>query len=402
MTSDLDCLFAATRERFILPEGVVYLDGNSLGPVTHSARQRISREIDEHWGEQLIKAWNTAGWIDLPRRVGDRIATLIGAPQGSVVAGDSTSVNLFKVLAAALDVAAGRGVILSDSGNFPTDLYIAQGIVKLLGRNLELRVVEPERVAEAIDDSVGVLMLTQVDYRTGRLHDMADLTARAHAAGTVTVWDLAHSAGALPVHLQATGVDFAIGCGYKYLSGGPGAPSFLYVRRDHAEGVWPALSGWLGHEQPFAFDLDYRPAPGLERMRAGTPPILSMAALDAALDIWDEVDIEEVRVRSIELSERFISEVEARCPDVELASPRDPEDRGSQVSFCHPQGYAVMQALIERDVIGDFRAPDLMRFGFAPLYVTPDDVVRAAETLEMILRDGLWDRPEYMLQSKVT
>ncbi len=402
MTTSRDELFAATRERYDLPEGIVYLDGNSLGPVTHAARQRIAREIDEHWGAQLIKAWNTAGWIDLPQRVGDRIAALIGAPQGSVVAGDSTSVNLFKVLAAALDVADGRGVILSDSGNFPTDLYIAQGIVRLLGRDLELRIVEPEDVAGAIDGSVGVLMLTQVDYRTGRLHDMADLTARAHAAGAVTVWDLAHSAGALPVHLEATGADFAIGCGYKYLSGGPGAPSFLYVRPDHAEGVWPALSGWLGHEQPFAFDLDYRPAPGLDRMRAGTPPILSMAALDAALDIWDEVDIEEVRARSIELSELFIAEVETRCPDVELASPRDAEHRGSQVSFQHPQGYAVMQALIERDVIGDFRTPDLMRFGFAPLYVTPDDVVRAAKTLETILRDGSWDRPEYMRQSKVT
>jgi kynureninase len=359
--------------------------------------------VDEHWGEQLIKAWNTAGWIDLPQRVGDRIAALVGAPAGSVVAGDSTSVNLFKVLAAALEISRpGRTAILSDSGNFPTDLYIAQGIVRLLGRDLELRIVDPDEVAGAIDDSVAVLMLTQVDYRTGRLHDMADLTKRAHEIGTVAVWDLAHSAGALPVHLEDATADFAVGCGYKYLNGGPGAPAFLYVRPDHAEGVWPALSGWLGHEQPFAFDLEYRPAPGLDRMRTGTPPILSMAALDSALDVWDVVTVEEVRARSIELSELFIAEVESRCEGVELASPRDPERRGSQVSFRHPEGYAVMQALIERDVIGDFRTPDLMRFGFAPLYVTPDDVAKAAETLEVVLRDRSWDRAEYKQQSKVT
>jgi kynureninase len=335
--------------------------------------------------------------------VGDRIGRLIGAPEGTVVACDSTSVNLFKVLTAAIQLApAGRRVVLSDSGNFPTDLYIAQGTTRLLGSGLELRVVEPEAVSDAIDESVAVLMLTQVDYRTGRLHDMADLTARAHDAGALTIWDLAHSAGALPVDLTATGADFAIGCGYKYLNGGPGAPSFVYVRPDHAERIEPALSGWLGHAAPFEFDPVYRPAPGIDRMRVGTPPILSMCALDSALDVWDEVSVDDVRERSVELTELFVAEVEARCGDVELASPRDTARRGSQVSFRHPEGYAVMQALIERDVIGDFRMPDLMRFGFAPLYVTPEDVVHAAEVLQHILDERLWDRPEYRERSKVT
>jgi len=402
MSGGRDEIFAKTRERFVIPDGMVYLDGNSLGPLSRASRERVVRETEEHWGGELIKAWNTAGWIDLPQRVGDRIAAIIGAPASSVVACDSTSINLFKALNAALQIAPERRVILSDSGNFPTDLYIAQGTARLLDRGFELRVVEPEAVAEAIDESVAVLMLTQVDYRSGRLHDMADLTARAHAVGAVTVWDLAHSAGALPVYLEDTGADFAIGCGYKYLNGGPGAPSFIYVRPDHTPKVWPALSAWLGHEAPFAFDSEYRPAPGIDRMRTGTPPILSLASLDSALDIWDEVSIEEVRARSIELSQLFISEVEARCPELELASPRDPELRGSQVSFRYPEGYAVMQALIARDVIGDFRMPDLMRFGFAPLYVTPDDVVRAAETLETILGQRLWDTPEYKQRSKVT
>lgn len=400
--SRLDAVFAATRKDFDLPEHIVYLNGNSLGPLTHAARERLAREAAAEWGTRLIKGWNESGWIDLPQRVGDRIARLVGAQPGSVVACDSTSVNLFKVLSAALAMRPHRHVVLTDSGNFPTDLYVAQRLLAGLGREHELRIVEPDEVAGAIDESVAVMMLTQVDYRTGRMHDMADLTVRAHAAGALALWDLAHSAGALPVHLEAALVDFAVGCSYKYLNGGPGAPAFLYVRPDHAGQLDPFLAGWMGHEAPFAFDLEYRPAPGVDRMLVGTPPVLAMAALDAALEVWEEVDLADVRMRSLELSERFVAEVEARCPELELVSPRDASRRGSHVSFRFPHAYGTMQALIERGVIGDFRMPDMMRFGFAPLYVSPDDVVRAAQVLEAVMRDRLWDDPRYAARLKVT
>ena len=402
MTKDSKGIFDKTREQFFLPDGIIYLDGNSLGPLPKASRERVLDEIDAQWGQKLINGWNMSGWIDLPQAVGDRIAALIGAPKGSVIAGDSTLVNIFKVLSAALGLRPDRKVILSDSGNFPTDLYVVQGLIRALGKGHELKIVEPGEIAEAIDESVAVLMLTQVDYRTGRLHDMEELTARAHDAGVLTMWDLAHSAGALPVHLAEAGADFAVGCGYKYLNGGPGAPAFLYVRPDHVDSIQPALSGWMGHEAPFAFDLDYRPASGMDRMLVGTPPILAMSCLHSALDVWDGVDLADVRARSIELSETFILETAQRCPELELASPRDPNARGSQVSLRFSEGYAVMQALIAEGVIGDFRAPDLIRFGFTPLYLSIDDVIRAAEILEMVMRDRLWDRPEFKQRSKVT
>ncbi|MFN3548228.1 MAG: kynureninase [Mesorhizobium sp.] len=394
--------FDRTRAAFELPDGIVYLDGNSLGPLPRAARERVAREVEQSWGRMLIRGWNEAGWMDLPETVGNKIGRLIGAPEGSVVAGDSTSVNLFKALTAALWLSGERRIVLSDSGNFPTDLYVAQQALASLGRGHTLKIVAPEEVEGAIDETVAVLMLTQVDYRSGRLHDMAALTAKAHAAGAITVWDLAHSAGALPVDLAGAGADFAIGCGYKYLNGGPGAPAFIHVRPDHAERVSPALAGWMGHAAPFAFDLGYEPAAGVNRMRVGTPPILSMAALDAALDVWHGVPMADVRARSIVLSETFIAEVEARCPDLVLASPRDPHLRGSQVSFAFPEGYAAMQAAIAHGVIGDFRAPDIMRFGFTPLYVGVDDVVRAAATLERVMRGKLWDRAEFRQRAKVT
>jgi kynureninase len=401
----LDAIFTATRERFVLPDGIVYLDGNSLGPLTRAARDRVADVIGPEWSARLIRGWNDAGWIDLPQASGDRIAALIGASAGSVVACDSTSINVFKVLSATLGMRPGRRLVLSDTGNFPTDLYVAQGLLGGLGDGYELVTVAPEAVADAIDEydsSLAALMLTEVDYRTGRLHDMADLTDRAHDAGALAIWDLAHSAGAVPVDLTAAGVDFAVGCGYKYLNGGPGAPAFVYVRPDHAEHVQPLLSGWMGHAEPFAFDLDYRPAGGIGRMRVGTPPILALASLNAALEVWDGIDMTDVRARSIELSELFIAEVESRCSELVLASPRDPLARGSHVSFGHPEGYAVMQALIARGVIGDFRRPDLMRFGFAPLYVRPADVMRATEVMEEVLHGRLWDQPEHTQRKKVT
>jgi kynureninase len=394
--------FAMTRRLFHLPEGVLYLDGNSLGPLPLAAEARVREVMAREWGDQLIRAWNTADWIGLPRRVGDRIGRLIGAREESVATGDTLSVKVFQALAAALALRPERKVVLSDTGNFPSDLYIASGLIQALGGGLELRLVVPEDVEGAIDESVAVTLITEVDYRTGRRHDMKALTAKAHAVGAVTIWDLAHSAGAVPVDLTAADADFAVGCTYKYLNGGPGAPAFIYVAPRFAESARPILSGWMGHEAPFAFDLDYRPHASVERMRVGTPPVLALAVLDAALDAWDGVDMADVRAASIGLSERFVAEVEARCPDLTLASPRDPQARGSQVSFRHPQGYAIMQALIANEVIGDFRAPDLIRFGFTPLYLSEDDVVAAAKVLEGVMTERLWDDPAYATRSKVT
>ena len=394
--------FARTRTAFHLPEGVVYLDGNSLGPLPVAAGARVARMLAEEWGDQLIRGWNTAGWYVQPRRVGDRVARLIGAAPGTVVMGDTLSIKVYQALSSALALVPERRVVLSDSGNFPSDLYVAQGLLASLGRGYDLRVVAPEEVEDAIDDSVAATMITEVDYRTGRRHDMKRLTAAAHAAGAVTVWDLAHSAGAVDVDLAGADVDFAVGCTYKYLNGGPGAPAFIYVAPRHADRARPSLSGWMGHEAPFAFDLDYRPAPGIERMRVGTPPVLALTVLDAALDAWDGVDMGDVRARSIELSERFIAGVEAACPGLELGSPRDPAQRGSQVSFRHPHAYAVMQALIARGVIGDFRAPDSMRFGFTPLYIGPADIDAAVAVLAEVLDKRLWDHPDYHRKASVT
>ena len=394
--------FARTRALFHLPPGTVYLDGNSLGPLPAAAPARVQAVLAEQWGRELIRAWNSAGWMAMPGRVGDRIARLIGAPPGSVAVGDTLSIKVFQALAAALALRPDRRVVLSDTGNFPSDLYIADGLLRALGRGLDLRLVEPDEVGDAIDETVAVTLLTEVDYRTGRLHDMAALTARAHAAGAVTVWDLAHSAGAIPVDVAGSGADFAVGCTYKYLNGGPGAPAFLYVADRHAEAAQPILQGWLGHDAPFAFDRDYRPARGAERMRVGTPPIVALAILDAALDAWEGVDLRDVRARSIGLSELFVEKVERSCPELRLASPRDPHARGSQVSFRHPQAYAVMQALISRGVIGDFRAPDLLRFGFTPLYIGEGEVMQAAEALGSVLADGSWDRPEFHRRLGVT
>lgn len=394
--------FARTRSQFRIPNKIVYLDGNSLGPLPVAAERRATRVLTEEWGRQLIRGWNEAGWMTMPRTVGDRIGRLIGADPGSVTMGDTLSIKLYQALAAALSLRPDRCIILSDTGNFPTDLYMAEGLIRALDRGYRLKLVEPDAVFEAIDDEVAVLMLTEVDYRTGRLHDMRSLNDRAHTAGVVTVWDLAHSAGALPVDVGAAGVDFAVGCTYKYLNGGPGAPAFIYVSPDHANNAVPALSGWMGHAAPFAFDRAYRPAPGTERMRVGTPPVIALAILDAALGVWDYVLLADVRQRSIELSSLFISEVEARCPDLALASPRQAEHRGSQVSFRHPDGYAIMQALIGCGVIGDFRAPDVIRFGITPLYIDAPDILAAVDALEQIMSGRLWDNPSYRKRMAVT
>ncbi len=394
--------FAKTKSMFHLPEGMIYLDGNSLGPLPLAAKERVTTTMQDEWGEMLITSWNKARWTMLDTEIGDRVGKLIGAEPGHVIMGNTLSIKVYQALAAALELNKTRKVVLSDNGNFPSDLYMAQGLLGSLGDDYELRVVNPDAVEESLTDDIAVMMLTEVDYRSGRRHDMKTLTQKAHVLGILSVWDLAHSAGAIPVDLSGSGADFAVGCTYKYLNGGPGAPAFIYVSSKHAESARPALSGWLGHESPFDFDLDYRPGQGVERMRIGTPPVLAMKVLETALDIWDLADMEDVRKKSVELCELFIREVEKRCPGLVLASPRESENRGSQVSFSFEEGYAAMQAIIDRGVVGDFRAPDIMRFGFTPLYIDENDVMAAVDIIEDMIVNKLWDTPEYKIKGKVT
>ncbi|MGB2202693.1 MAG: kynureninase [Pseudooceanicola atlanticus] len=390
------------KDRFDLPEGVIYLDGNSLGPLPLSVKSGLQGVVEDQWGQNLIKGWNVDRWMEQPTRVGNRVARLIGAPEGSVVMGDTLSLKVYQAVSAALEMRPERKVVLSDNGNFPTDLYMAEGLIRHLDKGHELRVVAPEEVADAITEEVAAVMITQVDYRSGRMHDMAAITAKAHSVGAVMIWDLAHSAGAVELDLEGSNCEFAVGCTYKYLNGGPGAPAFIYVRPDLTDGIAPALAGWMGHDAPFAFEQSYRPAGGIERMRVGTPPVLQMSALEMALEAWDGVDMGDLRAASVRLCDLFIAEVEAKCPELTLASPRDAAQRGSQVSFAFEHGYAVMQALIARGVIGDFRAPNIMRFGFTPLYIDEGDVVQAVDILADILNTKAWDREEYQTRSRVT
>ena len=394
--------FAAKKALFHLPEGLIYLDGNSLGPMVRTAPARVDQAVQAEWGDLLVRGWNKAGWMAQPRALGDRIARLIGAEPGTVVLGDTLSIKVYQALASALEMNPRRKVVLSDTGNFPSDLYMAEGLTRTLGGQYRLKTVAPEEAMSAIDETVAVVMLTEVDYRTGRRHHMADITRRAHEMGALVVWDLAHSAGALPVDLAGVKADFAVGCTYKYLNSGPGGPAFIYVAPRHADVARPALSGWLGHAAPFAFDQSYRPGQGIERMRVGTPPVLQLAALDAALDVWDDVDLREVYAQSLRLQDQFIKGVESRAPMLQLATPRSHQMRGSQVSFRHPEGYAIMQALIAEGVIGDFRAPDILRFGFTPLFIDEDDVARAIGILARIMDYGTWDKPEFKLRAAVT
>lgn len=395
--------FAATKALFDLPAGVIYLDGNSLGPLPKACGPRVAQAIGQDWGNGLIRSWNSAGWMEMPRRVGRRVAHLIGAEDDAVVMGDTLSIKVYQALASALALRPERRVVLSDSGNFPSDLYIAQGLLGSLGQDYRLKVVAPEDVHDAIDDETAVIMVTEVDYRTGRRHDMAALTARAHEKGALAIWDLAHSAGAFRVDVAKGKADFAVGCSYKFLNSGPGGPAFIYVAPRHADVARPALSGWMGHEAPFAFDPDYRPGQGIERMRVGTPPILQLASLDAALDVWSGVDLDDLRAKALELGDLFIAKIEAAgLAEVQLATPRAHGERGSQISFRHAEGYAVMQALIAEGVIGDFRAPDILRFGITPLYVSEQDVTRAADILIAILKDRRWDQPAFKTRAAVT
>ena len=428
MTTLHDCLrldaldpLAPLRAHFSLPPGVIYLDGNSLGVLPQATAARVAEVVTKEWGTDLIKSWNTAGWFDMPQRLGNKIARLIGAGQGEVVATDSTSINLFKVLSAALHMAAadapGRKLVVSERSNFPTDLYIAESLCRQHG--LRLQLVEPEEITAALTSEVAVLMLTHVNYRTGAMHDMPAVTAAAHAAGALMVWDLAHSAGAVPVDVGAAKADFAVGCGYKYLNGGPGAPAFVWVNPAHAERFWQPLAGWWGHATPFEFTPDYHPAAGVTRYLCGTQPQISLAALECGLDVFEAAGrivpnqsaMATLRQKSLALTDLFIALVEQRCAGhgLALATPREHARRGSQVCLSKAEGaYAIVQALIARDVIGDFRAgdgaqhPDILRFGFTPLYLGYEDVWNAVDQLQQVLESGEWQKPEFNQKHAVT
>ena len=395
---------APKRAEFLVPEGLVYLDGNSLGVLPKSVPQHLDQVVREQWGQDLIQSWNKHTWIDLPTRVGAKIAKLIGAQPGEVVAADSTSVNLFKVLLAALRLRPERKVIVSDIDNFPTDLYIAQGVNQLLGGEYQLRLVKAAELESAIDQETAVVMLTEVDYRTGALYDMKRVTSLTHQHGAISLWDLAHSAGALPVNLNACGVDFAVGCGYKYLNGGPGAPAYLFVAGKHQGEAVPFLSGWMGHRAPFAFDPYYQPSGDIRRLTVGTPQVLSMSALDQALEAFRDVDMSLVREKSLKLTDLFIELMEPLSAQYgfTLVSPREGARRGSQVCYAHKEGYAIMQALIDSGVIGDFRAPNIVRFGFAPLYLRFVDVWEAVERLNSVMRQERWKEARFQQRAKVT
>lgn len=406
---DAEDSLAPLRAQFALPAGVIYLDGNSLGARPVAALERAQAVIAQEWGDGLIRSWNSAGWRDLPQRLGNRLASLIGAGDDEVVVTDTTSINLFKVLGAALKVQAGRAperkVIVSESSNFPTDLYIAQGLMDLLQQGYSLRLVDtPEALAQAIDQDVAVVLLTHVNYKTGYMHDMAAMTALIHECGALAIWDLAHSAGAVPVDLRQADADYAIGCTYKYLNGGPGSQAFAWVSPKLCDLVAQPLSGWFGHVRQFDMESGYEPSKGIARYLCGTQPITSLAMVECGLDIFAQTDMLSLRRKSLALTDLFIQLVEERCAahDLTLITPREHAKRGSHVSFEHPQGYAVIQALIARGVIGDYREPRIMRFGFTPLYTSFTEVFDAVQILGEILDEKTWAQAQFQVRHSVT
>jgi len=408
-TLDAQDSLAPLRHQFALPDGVIYLDGNSLGARPVAALARAQAVIAEEWGNGLIRSWNSAGWAELSQRLGDRLAPLIGARDGEVVITDTTSINLFKVLSAALTVqrnrASSRKVIVSEASNFPTDLYIAEGLAELLQQGYSLRLVNsPEELPQAIDQDVAVVMLTHVNYKTGYMHDMQGLTSLSHECGALAIWDLAHSAGAVLIDLHQAGADYAIGCTYKYLNGGPGSQAFVWVNPALVDVVRQPLSGWFGHTRQFAMESRYAPSNGIARYLCGTQPITSLAMVECGLDIFAQTDMASLRRKSLALTDVFIELVEARCAahELTLITPREHARRGSHVSFEHPEGYAVIQALIARGVIGDYREPRIMRFGFTPLYTSFTEVWDAVETLDEILDRKTWDQPQFKVRNSVT
>ncbi|NWE38819.1 kynureninase [Pseudomonas yamanorum] len=409
LTLDAQDPLAPLRNQFALPAGVIYLDGNSLGARPVAALARAQAVIAEEWGNGLIRSWNSAGWADLAQRLGNRLAPLIGARDGEVVITDTTSINLFKVLSAALTVqrerAPGRKVIVSEASNFPTDLYIAEGLTELLQQGYSLRLVNsPDELPQAIDQDTAVVMLTHVNYKTGYMYDMQAQTALSHECGALAIWDLAHSAGAVPIDLHQAGADYAIGCTYKYLNGGPGSQAFVWVSPTLVDAVTQPLSGWFGHTRQFAMESRYAPSQGIARYLCGTQPITSLAMVECGLDIFAQTDMASLRTKSLALTDLFIALVESRCAahELTLITPREHARRGSHVSFEHPEGYAVIQALIARGVIGDYREPRIMRFGFTPLYTSFTEVWDAVEILGEILDQKTWDQPQFKVRHSVT
>ncbi|WP_411340522.1 kynureninase [Sphingopyxis sp. J-6] len=395
---------APLRDRFDLPAGMIYLDGNSLGAMPKGAAARAHEVVTHEWGTDLIKSWNSAGWFDLPMRLGDKLAPLVGASPGEVVICDSTSQNLFKVLSAAVALRPDRSVLILEGSNFPTNNYIAEGVAAAAGGRVKVRLCEKDEIAGAIDDETIAVAITHVHYKSGHVHDMAAITTRAHEAGALAIWDLCHSAGAMPVDLGGAGADFAVGCTYKYLNGGPGSPAFLFAAKRHQGRALQPVTGWWGHAAPFAFEPGYRPQHDIRQFLIGTQPIVSMALVETGLDIHLAADMAAIRAKSMALTDLFIRLVEARCAGhgFTLASPRDAAARGSQVSFAHAEGYPIMRALIAADVIGDFRAPDTVRFGFTPLYTGYADVWDAVDRLVAIMDGGIWKLPEHQVRDAVT
>ena len=393
------------RDAFLLPDGVIYLDGNSLGPMPKAALRELKIAAEQEWGKDLIRSWNTAGWFDLPGTLGDRIARLIGAAPGETVITDTASINIYKAIHAGLKLRPDRSVVVAEGSGFPADIYMIEGVASVRpDMRIRLEGVDGPRIEDLIDDDVAVVLVNHVDYRTGTLRDMSALTGRIHEAGAIAIWDLCHSAGVLKVDLNANGADFAVGCTYKYLNGGPGAPAFVFAAKRHHGKLSQPLTGWWGHASPFAFDRSFRPGDGIRPMLCGTQPILSMRALAGALEVWEDVDLDQVREKSVRLTDLFIALVEEGCGSfgVTLAAPRERTTRGSQVSFRHPHGYEIMQALIDQGVIGDFRSPDFMRFGFAPLYLSYTDVYVAATILHDILANGTWRASRFANRLTVT
>ncbi|GAC19826.1 kynureninase [Paraglaciecola arctica] len=396
---------AQKRLEFDLPVNTIYLDGNSLGALPKSVKSKVAEVVSQQWGNDLIKSWNSHNWIDLPIRVGEKIAPIIGAAKGQVICCDSISVNLFKLLCSALTLNSERTVVLSTKDNFPTDLYMVQGLSDLLGPDLcQLQMVEEQDIEQSLNESVAVLLLTQVNFRTGNLLDMAKLTKLAHEKGILVIWDLAHSAGALSVELDKCEADFAVGCGYKYLNGGPGSPAFVYVAKRHQYAIKQPLSGWMGHSKPFAFNPEYQAASNINQFQCGTPSVISMSVLDAALDVWQDVDMLQIRTKSVELAEVFLQLIQGNecLHDLLLCSPKLAEQRGSQLAFSHHDAFAICQALIEKGVVADFRAPNIIRFGFTPLYTSFEDVWRAVTTLTNIVESGFYKEQRFNITLKVT
>ena len=387
---------------FNIPPGMIYLDGNSLGPPVKEIESISNKVIVEEWGGKLIKGWNESNWMEQPLTVGNKIANIIGGDKGSIVAGDTLSIKTYQALAAAIKLKPKRNIILTDIDNFPSDIYIAEGLIDSLNSNFELQKVKKENILSSLNENVNVVLLTHVNYRTGAMFDIEKVTKKVHENGSTMIWDLAHSAGAVPLDLKVINCEFAVGCTYKFLNGGPGSPAFIYVRPDLIKKCYPILRGWLGHKAPFDFTNTFEKSASIEMMRVGTPPVIQTAILEKALDIFQGINFNELREESIKLSDFLIKMVEQKCPDLHLESPINSSDRGSQVSFSHPSGYAIMQALIDRNIVGDFRAPNIIRFGITPLYINEDDIIQTVKVLREILSNRLWENPIYLNRKKVT